>query len=75
MNQYSDATLGELFLGQSFNGLTSSTKPQFLEDMDHHFLLSGIESSLPAMYALLAIVPVPAVRHFLQARHRIIEVC
>ncbi|KAH6959580.1 cytochrome P450 [Ilyonectria sp. MPI-CAGE-AT-0026] len=65
--------VGELFLGQSFGGLDSISCPQFLKDMDYHFLLSGVESSFPWLNELLLFLPLPAVKHFLAARDRIIK--
>jgi hypothetical protein len=65
---------GELFLGQSFGGLESLQPPQFLHDMDFHFILSGLETNVSWVYGLLTMLPVPALRHVLSARDRIIEV-
>ena len=69
-----NAESGELFLGSSFGGLDSEEAPQFLKDIEQHFLLSGIEWNFPLIYALLAIMPFQPLRWFLGARPRISQV-
>lgn len=64
----------ELFLGASFNALDHDRPPQFLEDMDRHFLLSGMEANLPWLYNVLWMLPIPSLQFFLTARQRMIEV-
>ncbi|EXJ67490.1 uncharacterized protein A1O5_09503 [Cladophialophora psammophila CBS 110553] len=64
--------VGELFLGQSFNGLKAGTPPQFLHDIDQHFILCGIEGNFPLIYAMLLRIPIPALQRFLKARQRLI---
>ncbi|KAK0924020.1 hypothetical protein LTR29_018195 [Friedmanniomyces endolithicus] len=65
--------VGELFLGASFNALDHDRPPQFLEDMDRHFLLSGMEANLPWLYNVLWMLPIPSLQFFLTARQRMIE--
>lgn len=66
--------LGELFLGQSFGGLDSTKQPDFLADMESFFINSGIQGGYRWIHKFLEILPVPAIRHFLTARDRIIGV-
>ena len=66
--------VGELFLGSSFGGLDLDEAPQFLNDIDKHFLLCGIEWNFPVIYAVLTLLPIPAIRDFLGARDRISQV-
>lgn len=66
--------VGELFLGRSFGALENDHVPQFLEDGDTHFLLSGIETHLPLVYQVLCAIPLPALRNWLGARERIAQV-
>jgi hypothetical protein len=61
-------------LGQDFAGLLADKTPQFLHDMDNHFLLSGIESSFPWLYVLLSRLPIPAIQHFFASRQRLTQV-
>ena len=63
--------LGELFLGQSFGGLQAESTPQFLHDMDNHFILSGIEASFPVVYHLLSWLPDKGIQEFLLSRERL----
>ncbi|KAK5166454.1 uncharacterized protein LTR77_007997 [Saxophila tyrrhenica] len=65
--------VGELFLGSSFGGLDNEDPPQFLLDIDQHFLLSGIEWNFPWIYALMTILPFQGVQWFLGARRRLNE--
>ena len=65
---------GELFLGQSFGGLQADSPPQFLSDMDNHFLLSGIDANLPWIYLILYYLPFETVKDFLRSRERISKV-
>lgn len=66
--------VGELFLGQDFEGLLANKPPQFLHDMDNHFLLSGIESSFPWLYTILSRLPIPTTQHFFNSRPRLAQV-
>ncbi|KAK4551890.1 hypothetical protein LTR86_010791 [Recurvomyces mirabilis] len=65
--------VGELFLGASFGALHDDQPPQFLADMDRHFLLSGIQANFPWIYELLWVIPLPSLRSFLGARERMID--
>ena len=67
--------VGELFLGASFGALDSNAPPQFLFDIDRHFLLSGIDHNFTRIHDLLSWTPSSRVQHFLNARARINEVC
>ena len=66
--------VGELFLGAPFNAMDMAKAPQFLEDMDRHFLLSGLEANFPWLYIMLWTLPNASLRSFLSARQRLIEV-
>lgn len=57
-----------------FNGQNSAEPPEFLADMDLHFLLCGIQQSFPLLYHILSILPIPSVQYFLSARSRLIKV-
>lgn len=57
-----------------FNGLNSVEPPEFLADMDLHFLLCGIQQNFPLLYHSLSILPIPSIRYFLSARRRLIKV-
>ncbi|MCJ1475735.1 hypothetical protein MMC13_004399 [Lambiella insularis] len=65
--------VGELFLGQDFGGLLAEKMPQFLHDMDNHFILSGIESSFPWLYILLSQLPIPKIRNFFNSRPQLAQ--
>ncbi|EXJ68150.1 uncharacterized protein A1O5_08765 [Cladophialophora psammophila CBS 110553] len=62
--------VGELFLGQSFNGLKSPATPRFLIDLDSHFVLAGIKMNFPLIYYILELLPIAAVRHFFASTER-----
>lgn len=67
---------GELFLGQSFNSLESTTHtPEFLRDMDTMFLVTGMKWSFPWIMAVLKALPIGNVQYFLNAPERLIKVC
>lgn len=67
-------TIGELFLGQSFGGLDSTRTPPFLVDMDHAFMVAGVQANFPVMYHVLRRLPIPSIKHFLESRDRLREV-
>ncbi|KAK5047410.1 hypothetical protein LTR84_006506 [Exophiala bonariae] len=64
--------VGELFLGQSFGGLASKEPPQFLHDMDLHFMCCAIEATSPLLYAVLSRLPIPPLQHFFKSRERLV---
>ncbi|KAJ9663932.1 hypothetical protein H2201_005414 [Coniosporium apollinis] len=66
--------VGELFLGKSFGALDRDEPPTYLEDVDKHFLLCGLDASFPWLYSALSRIPVPAVQHFFRARQRLLKV-
>ncbi|KAJ9642829.1 hypothetical protein H2199_004350 [Coniosporium tulheliwenetii] len=68
-----DSTSGELFLGKSFGALDRDEPPTYLEDVDKHFLLCGLDASFPWLYSALSRIPVPAVQHFFRARQRLLK--
>ncbi|TKA53906.1 hypothetical protein B0A55_12500, partial [Friedmanniomyces simplex] len=70
---FSFEVVGELFLGTSFGALETGTAPQFMHDMDRHFLLGGIEWSFPWLAALLRMLPIPSLAHYLGARDRLAQ--
>ncbi|KAK3075510.1 hypothetical protein LTR53_001127 [Teratosphaeriaceae sp. CCFEE 6253] len=65
--------VGELFLGTSFGALKAGTSPQFLHDVDRHFLLSNVEWNFPWLAALLSWMPIPSIREFVGASERIAQ--
>ncbi|KIW95308.1 uncharacterized protein Z519_03892 [Cladophialophora bantiana CBS 173.52] len=62
--------VGELFLGQSFNGLKSPETPRFLIDLDSHFILAEIKMNFPLIYHILDLLPIAAVQHFFASTER-----
>lgn len=62
---------GDLFLGQTFGGLESKDPPQFLHDMDMHFICCGIEASSWLLYTVLSHLPIPQIQYFFKSRERL----
>jgi cytochrome P450 len=65
--------VGELFLGQSFGALDQPEPPAYLDDVDRHFLMSGIDANFPLLYKILSRLPIAAVQHFFASRQRIYQ--
>lgn len=65
--------VGELFLGQSFGALDQEQPPAYLEDVDRHFLIAGIDANFPFLYKILSRLPIPAMQHFFASRQRIYQ--
>ncbi|KAL6245307.1 hypothetical protein RBB50_008082 [Rhinocladiella similis] len=63
--------IGELFLGQSFGGLDSTSTPPFLVDMDNSFMVAGIESAFNGVSQILRWVPNSSLRRFLESKDRL----
>ncbi|KAK3676715.1 hypothetical protein LTR78_003491 [Recurvomyces mirabilis] len=65
--------VGELFLGQSFDGLKEDKPPQFLHDGDLHFIQSGLQGNLPWLHNFLSILPIQSVQSFLGSSERVAQ--
>jgi cytochrome P450 len=66
--------VGELFLGKSFGALDQEKPLAYLEDVDRCFLVIGLEANFPLLITLFSKVPLPQVRHFLDAQNRLYQV-
>ena len=61
---------GGLFLGRSFEALDNEKSPKFLGDMDDFFALCALKWFAPWMLAILHLLPLEKIQHFLGAMTR-----
>jgi len=65
---------GELFLGQSFGALDSERPPEYMENVDRHFINMGIKGSFPLIHKILTYLPIDEVRKLINASDNLREV-
>lgn len=66
---------GELFLGQPSGGLDALVTPSLLEDIDEAFMIGALKGTVPWLLPLLNALPVKALRKYLDAGQRVMQVC
>ncbi|TKA76250.1 hypothetical protein B0A49_03101 [Cryomyces minteri] len=63
--------VGELLLGKSFGALASDEPPAYIEDLDRHFMVLGLNSSFPWVFKLTSYFPSKRWQTFLRAPYRL----
>jgi hypothetical protein len=65
---------GLLFLGKSFDGLTSATTPKFAHYLDVFFHAWILQDKMPRVFRLLQFIPMLKLQEFLDSADGIVEV-
>jgi hypothetical protein len=63
-----------LFLGKSFDGLTSPETPKFAHYLDNFLHAWLLQDAMPLVFRLLQLVPIKGLQEFLDSADGIIEV-
>jgi len=66
--------IGELFLGQSFGALDSERPPEYMENVDRHFINMAIEGTFPLIHKILTYLPIDEVQKLINASDNLREV-